>query len=107
MAGQGLALGLAMALTLAPGMGLAHSDRAILANPWGPHTEFAVTTAGGDFVLVVAPNLVEYAEARAAAVAESARFCQSLGKTAPAEFGHISRYSDTVLDGWEFAGRCE
>lgn len=97
----------AVALCAAASGAAAHSSSEILSNPWQPRTEFATTTAAGNFVLVVAPNLVDYTRARAAALAESARYCQSIGKAAPAKFGRIDRYSDIVLDGWEFAGKCQ
>ena len=104
MAAAASALAL-LAMAAAPAR--ASSDQAMMANPWQPQAEFAVTTAAGGFVLVVAPNLVEHARARASALAKAARYCQSIGKSAPAEFDYVKRYSDYVLDGWEFGGACE
>lgn len=96
----------AAAMAVTPGLAAAHSDQGVLSNPWAPKAEFAVTTAAGAFVLVVAPNLVPYDKAQRAAAAASARFCQSLGMAAPSAFRQLSRYSKTVLDGWEFSGSC-
>lgn len=96
----------ALAAVLLPGLAAAHAPVEIVANPIQPRAQIARTTASGAFSVVVAPNLVEYARAGAAALAESARYCQSIGKTAPAEFGRVRRYSDLVLEGWEFRGRC-
>lgn len=98
---------LALGLASAPLAVSAHSSAEILANDTRAHAEFAVTSAAGEFVLVVAPNLVDYASANAAALAETARYCQSIGKAAPAAFGQVERYSDYVLDAWEFSGTCE
>lgn len=90
-----------------PAAGIAHSADAVMQASGSPQAEFAVTTDQGKFVVVVTPNLVNYTKASAAALAEVARYCQSIGRTAPARFGYVHRYSDFALDGWEFGGACK
>jgi hypothetical protein len=92
---------------LLPQSGAAHSVEQVLNNPIAPRAQLAASSRWGHFAVVVSPNLVEYERAGAAALAETARYCQSIGKSAPVQFSYVRRYSTYVLDGWEFGGTCD
>lgn len=100
-----LAAGLSAALLSHPAA--AHSDREIDANPFQPRAEMADTRDNGAFTVVVAPSLADKAAAAAAARAESAKFCQRLGMSAPETFRRYRPHSTYVLDAWEFSGKCD
>lgn len=102
-----MTLALAFGLGAPPYAALAHSEGQTMHTPFQPQAQIAVNDRWGRFSIVVHPNLVEYPRASSAALAESARYCQSIGKSAPAAFRYVRRHSDHVLDGWEFGGRCE
>lgn len=95
-----------VAVALVPGTGLAHSEGQVLDRPFEPRAQIAVNDRWGRFSVVVSPTLVEYPRASAAALAESARYCRGIGKSAPQDFTYVRRHSQHVLDAWEFGGRC-
>lgn len=97
----------ALVLGVLPQLAVAHSAAEVFANPFTPRAQMAETSGNGAFTVVVAPNLTDMKAAEAAARAESARFCQSIGMSAPDTFRYHNLHSDHVLDAWEFGGRCD